>query len=107
MAGSPKKTPSDTEPVLFTLIRHQDESGVSGTGRVLDGVVFHTGQVVICWRTDLRDEEGFSSITVYPSWEAFEHVHVDPHPEEQTEIATQDVGQEHRFSNADSPSSSE
>jgi hypothetical protein len=101
MDSSPRKIASDTEPVLFTLIRHQDESGVSGTGRVLDGVIFHTGQVVICWRTDLEDEEGFSSITVYPSWEAFEHVHVEPHPEEQTEILTQDVSQEHQFSNAD------
>lgn len=107
MAGPPRKTASDTEPVLFTLIRHRDESGVSGTGRVLDGVLFHTGQVVICWRTDLRDEEGFSSITVYPSWEAFEHVHVESHPEEQTEIVTQDVAQEHQFSNAESPSTSE
>ncbi len=38
------------EPRLFTLFRHVDESGISGTGRVLDGVIFHTGQVVVCWR---------------------------------------------------------
>ena len=107
MADSPGKTPSNTEPILFTLIRHRDESGVSGTGRVLDGVLFHTGQVVICWRTDLRDEEGFSSVTVYPSWEAFEHVHIEPHPEEQTEIVTQNVGLKHQFSDADFPSASE
>jgi hypothetical protein len=86
MTGSLEKNISDSEPVLFTLIRHEDETGVSGTGRVLDGVLFHTGQVVICWRTDLQNEKGFSSVTVYPSWEAFEHVHVKPHPEEQTEI---------------------
>ena len=80
------------EPRLFTLIRSIDESGVSGTGRVLDGVVFHTGQVVVCWRSDIDDAaRGFSSISIYPSWEAFLHVHVHPHPSKATEI---------RFNNA-------
>lgn len=72
---------------LFTLIRHIDESGISGTGRVLDGVIFHTGQVVVCWRTDTSLEKpGYSSLSIYPSWEAFLHVHVHPHPENATEI---------------------
>ncbi|HEX2093386.1 MAG TPA: hypothetical protein VHG28_13355 [Longimicrobiaceae bacterium] len=76
-----------TEPRTFTLIRRIDETGVSGTGRVLDGVVFHTGQVVVCWRTDLNpDEPGFSSLAIYPSWEAFLHVHVAPHPTGSAEI---------------------
>jgi hypothetical protein len=75
------------EPRLFTLIRRVDESGVSGTGRILDGVVFHTGQVVVCWRGDLSAAQpGFSSIGVYPAWEAFLHVHVAPHPEGSAEI---------------------
>jgi hypothetical protein len=69
-----------SEPRLFAMFRHADESGVSGTGRVLDGVLFHTGQVVVCWRTDLREGAiGYSSITVFPSWQAFLHVHVNPH----------------------------
>jgi hypothetical protein len=76
-----------TEPRLFTLERKTDETGVSGTGRVLDGVIFHTGQVVVCWRSDVNPEKpGFSSLAVYPSWEAFLHVHVEPHPREATEI---------------------
>lgn len=75
------------EPRLFTMIRRADESGVSGTGRVLDGAVFHTGQVVVCWRSDLNiDQPGFSSLAVYASWEAFLHVHVRPHPANATEI---------------------
>lgn len=79
------------EPKLFTLIRHIDESGVSGTGRVLDGVIFHTGQVVVCWRSDInRAESGYSSLGIYSSWEAFLHVHVHPHPEEATEIRFED-----------------
>lgn len=69
------------------MIRHQDETGISGTGRVLDGVIFHTGQVVVCWRSDLRAEKpGFSSLVIYDSWEAFMSIHVTPHPAGQTEI---------------------
>jgi hypothetical protein len=74
-------------PKPFTLIRLSDETGVSGTGRVLDGVIFHTGQVVVCWRSDLKQEEnGFSSLGIYPSWEAFLRIHVEPHPKEASEI---------------------
>lgn len=71
-------------PKVFTLIRSVDPSGISGTGRVLDGVIFHTGQVVTCWRTDLniKDENipAYSTLGIYPSFEAFLHVHVKPHP---------------------------
>jgi len=75
------------EPRLFTIIRHKDSTGLSGTGRIIDGVIFHTGQVVICWRSDLNQPNtGFSSMTIYPSWEAFEHIHIKPHPENQTEV---------------------
>lgn len=48
---------NSSEPQVFTLIRHADQTGISGTGRVIDGVIFHTGQVVICWRTDLAQQE--------------------------------------------------
>ena len=76
-----------SEPRLFTLLRHVDESGISGTGRVLDGVIFHTGQVVVCWRTDINaGKPGYSSIAMYSSWEAFLSVHVQPHPSNATEI---------------------
>jgi hypothetical protein len=75
------------QPRLFTLIRQIDETGVSGTGRILDGVVFHTGQVVICWRTDInRDPPAYSSIAVYPSWDAFRFVHIRPHAEGAAEV---------------------
>lgn len=75
------------EPRLFTLVRHLDETGVSGIGRVLDGVIFHTGQVVVCWRSDVNPPDaGYSSIAIYPSWDAFVYVHVRPHPSGTTEI---------------------
>lgn len=72
------------EPRLFTLIRHADAVGVSGTGRVLDGVIWHNGQVTICWRSDLRG--GDSSLTIYDTLDAFLHIHVDPHPKEQSTL---------------------
>lgn len=79
------------EPRLFSLIRHTDETGVSGAGRVLDGVIFHTGQVVVCWRSDINvGAMGYSSIAIYPSWEAFLHVHVRPHPRHATDVQFND-----------------
>ncbi|MCB2380325.1 hypothetical protein LGH70_22225 [Hymenobacter sp. BT635] len=80
-----------TNPQLFTLIRNADETGISGTGRVLDGVIFHTGQVVVCWRSDLNTEKpGYSSLVIYGSWEAFKAIHIDPHPAEQTQVVFQE-----------------
>jgi len=76
-----------SDPKMFTLIRHVDESGISGKGRVLDGVIFHTGQVVVCWRSTLElDIPDYSSIAIYPSWDAFLHIHVNPHPSGANEI---------------------
>lgn len=75
------------EPQVFTLVRHNDESGLSGTGRVIDGIIFHTGQVVICWRTDLlQKKNAFSSLAIYDSWDAFAHIHIKSHPPSQTEV---------------------
>lgn len=75
------------KPKLFAIHRDTDESGVSGTGHVLDGVLFHTGQVVICWRTDVEaSQHGHSSLGIYPSWEAFEFIHISSHPSNKTRI---------------------
>lgn len=74
----------------FKMYRRGDESGVSGSGHVLDGVVFHTGQVVICWRTDLDATQGkgrgHSSLGIYASWEAFDALHIASHPANRTDI---------------------
>ncbi len=35
----------------FFLSRTEDESGVSGTGHVADGVRFSNGKTVLCWTT--------------------------------------------------------
>jgi hypothetical protein len=79
--------PETTGPRTFTVVRRSDESGVSGTGRVLDGCVFHNGQVVICWRGDINSEtSGYSSLAIYPCWEAFHKIHIGAHPENRTEV---------------------
>jgi hypothetical protein len=36
---------------LFDLQRDEDETGVSGTGRVAEGVVFYDGKVALRWKT--------------------------------------------------------
>lgn len=33
----------------FHLVRKEDVSGVSGTGKVAEGIEFHDGQVVLSW----------------------------------------------------------
>jgi hypothetical protein len=77
---------SEPEPVLFSLERFTDASGISGTGRVLDGVVFHTGQVVVCWRSHLHAKPSESSIAIYPTVQAFLEIHVLPHGREASRI---------------------
>jgi hypothetical protein len=64
----------------FHMIRNADETGVSGTGRVLDGVVFPNGMVAICWRSETP------SMTQFRSFVEFRHVHIDAHPSNNTEI---------------------
>lgn len=41
----------DQAPRPFQLHRHEDETGVSGTGIVADGCVFEDGTCVVRWRT--------------------------------------------------------
>jgi hypothetical protein len=75
------------EPRLFTVRRKSDASGVSGTGRILDGTLYHNGLVTICWRTDTEGaKHGHSSIGVYLSWESFEFIHIKSHPTNGTEV---------------------
>lgn len=74
------------ESRLFTIHREADITGISGTGLVLDGVVFHSGQVVVCWRSVHR------SITVFEDWNAFDAVHLKAHPENRGRVTFADGG---------------
>ena len=46
---------------VFYLNRTEDESGVSGTGRVAQGFIFDNGKVCVSWLSD------HPSVTVYDS----------------------------------------
>ncbi len=69
-------------PKFFRLIRINDESGVSGTGHVLDGVVWPNGKVTVCWCTKTAP----SSIVVYDSMADFKGIHLVPHPTNKSKI---------------------
>lgn len=53
----------------FWLLRLEDESGVSGTGIVAEGVIFSGGWCALSWLTEYR------SVGVYPSIEEIEAIH--------------------------------
>ena len=53
----------------FYLKRDEDVNGVSGTGRVADGVEFDNGLVSITWKSE------YPSITVFQSITVVEKIH--------------------------------
>lgn len=54
----------------FHLQRNVDATGISGTGKVAEGVVFSNGWVAMTWLTE------WSSIVTYPQGiEAVEKIH--------------------------------
>jgi len=70
---------------VFKVIRKNDESGVSGVGHVINGVIFDNGTVVIRWRTPKW------SIAIYNSWEEFKEIHIDSHPQNETVEEIQEI----------------
>lgn len=66
----------------FHIIRNHDESGISGTGKVLEGVVFEDGTTVIRWCT----KHNPNSTAIYNEFKHFKHLHIDCHPNNETEI---------------------
>lgn len=53
----------------FYLQRDVDETGVSGTGRVAEGVIFSSGWVALTWLTET------TSVVFYPSLDSVKHIH--------------------------------
>jgi hypothetical protein len=70
----------------FSLYRDEDVSGVSGTGVVVEGVVFSTGLTVIHWLTPPPR----GSLNVFDSFEQFMAIHVGSHPENRSVIEFSD-----------------
>jgi hypothetical protein len=54
---------------LFVLIREVDESGVSGTGLVAEGIEFSNGKCALSWRTRVQ------SIAIYDNIKELESIH--------------------------------
>jgi hypothetical protein len=52
----------------------KDKTGVSRTGRVLEGVLMQSGKVFVEWRPP------HSTMGIYNSFEEFKIIHVDCHP---------------------------
>lgn len=68
----------------FKLIRRFDQSGVSGIGHVLDGVVFENGKTVVSWRSK------HPTVTMYDSFLDFWEVHCGSHPQNKSEVTFED-----------------
>ena len=68
----------------FTLDRGHDESGVSGTGIVVEGVEFSDGKVVVRWLGE------HCSTVVWDNFEEFWLIHVASHPSNQSRILWED-----------------
>lgn len=58
----------------FYMARKEDETGVSGTGIVLQGVLTAAGRVFVEWRLPR------ASMGIYLSLDEFEEIHVKSHP---------------------------
>lgn len=76
MAHKDNDVPLLPQVRTFTIERQDDESGVSGTGVVLEGVVFSTGYTVAHW---LKPSPR-GSLSVWDSFDQFMRIHVLSHP---------------------------
>ena len=76
----------------FTVARQSDETGVSGTGVVIEGVVLATGQCIVHWL--YPPPRG--GIAIFDSMNDFIRVHIQPHPGNKTIITYQD-GEQQQF----------
>jgi len=70
----------------FTVHRKIDETGVSGEGVIIEGVLYATGQVVLHWLNPVPR----GSIAIFESMNDFLSVHIGPHPANATTITFED-----------------
>ena len=88
----PKK-PSNRAPQgirAFTVCRQRDETGISGEGVVIEGVLLGTGHFIIHWL--YPPPRG--GIAIFDSIDDFLKVHVKPHPTNKTIITFEDGEQQ-------------
>ena len=70
----------------FTVCRQHDQTGVSGEGVIIEGIVLASGHCIIQWL--FPPPRG--GIAIFDSLEDFLKVHVKPHPENKTIITFED-----------------
>ena len=80
----PKRAPRGIRS--FTVCRQHDQTGVSGEGVIIEGVVLASGHCIIHWL--FPPPRG--GIAIFDSSEDFLKVHVKPHPENKTIITFED-----------------
>src|SRR5262249_8243613 len=68
----------------FTVERNHDETGISGTGIVMEGVEFSNGKVVICWKSDPY------SIVHWDTFDDMKKICIDGHPTNDTVVRWSD-----------------
>jgi hypothetical protein len=78
----PKLAPRGIE--AFTVCRQHDETGVSGEGVIIEGVVLGTGQCIVHWL--YPPPRG--GIAIFDSMTDFIKVHIEPHPANKTFTVT-------------------
>ena len=76
----------------FTVARQADETGVSGEGVVIEGVVLATGQCIAHWLYPRPK----GSIAIFDSMNDFITEHIKPHPGNRT-IITYDDGEQEKY----------
>tara|TARA_Y100000593_G_scaffold8003_1_gene14773 strand:+ start:333 stop:734 length:402 start_codon:yes stop_codon:yes gene_type:complete len=89
------KPPSKLAPQgirTFTVFRGNDETGVSGEGIVIEGVVLATGHCIVHWL--YPPPRG--GIAIFDSMNDFIRVHIKPHPTNKT-IITYEDGEQKTF----------
>ena len=74
----------------FTVCRQKDQTGVSGEGVVIEGVILATGQAIIHWL--FPPPRG--GIAIFDSMNDFIKVHIKPHPGNKTIITYEDGEQD-------------
>lgn len=92
------KRPTEKAPEgirTFTIARQQDETGVSGVGVVIEGVVLATGQTIIHWLTPAPR----GALAIFDSMGDFAKIHIRPHPDNSS-ILTWDDGEQEVFGNS-------
>jgi len=71
----------------FEVFRKHDETGISGTGKVVEGIIFTDGHCVIRW---VAMESPCHSDGIFESFGGFLAIHVNSHERNRTTIKFDD-----------------